>query len=45
MDSLEKSKECLLKATKIDSNNVEIIIQLGLVNHILKKYEESDFLL
>lgn len=43
MDSLEKSKECLLKATKIDSNNVEIIIQLGLVNHILKKYEESDF--
>ena len=43
MDSLEQSKECLLKADKIDSNNIEIIIQLGLVNHILKKYDESDF--
>jgi len=42
MDSIEQSKECFLKAIKIDSNNVEILTQLGLVNHILKRYEESD---
>ncbi len=42
MDSIEQSKDCFLKAIKIDSDNVEILTQLGLVNHILKRYEESD---